>query len=153
MIHCSAGIGRSGTFIIVDTALTLIAQSQAQSKEGGGDGEDAGGGGGGCVRRVVDINGLALELRRYRMGLVQTREQLEFTWRTVVAALTEPRWAALLSPAGEDATPNTPPVFEREVGNQLISGANSRSVDCFDIDVPSSPIISGTASAPVSARC
>ena len=61
MIHCSAGIGRSGTFCIVDTALLLLERGQR-----------------------FDIKELVLEMRRYRMGLIQTAEQLRFSYLAII---------------------------------------------------------------------
>ena len=49
LVHCSAGIGRTGTFIAVDIAL------EQASKEG-----------------VVDIAGIINRLREQRMKMVQT---------------------------------------------------------------------------------
>lgn len=61
VIHCSAGIGRSGTFCIVDTALLLLEQGKR-----------------------VNVKELVLEMRRYRMGLVQTAEQLRFSYLSII---------------------------------------------------------------------
>ena len=61
MIHCSAGIGRSGTFCIVDTALLLLERGER-----------------------VNIKDLVLEMRRYRMGLIQTAEQLRFSYLAIM---------------------------------------------------------------------
>ena len=49
LVHCSAGVGRTGTFIAVDIAL------EQASKEG-----------------VVDIAGIINRLREQRMKMVQT---------------------------------------------------------------------------------
>ena len=49
LVHCSAGVGRTGTFIAVDIAL------EQASKEG-----------------VVDIAGIINKLREQRMQMVQT---------------------------------------------------------------------------------
>ena len=49
LVHCSAGVGRTGTFIAVDIAL------EQASKEG-----------------VVDIAGIINRLREQRMQMVQT---------------------------------------------------------------------------------
>ena len=49
LVHCSAGVGRTGTFIVVDIAL------EQASKEG-----------------VVDIAGIINRLREQRMKMVQT---------------------------------------------------------------------------------
>jgi len=61
VIHCSAGIGRSGTFCIVDTALLLLEQGKR-----------------------VNMKELVLEMRRYRMGLIQTAEQLRFSYLSII---------------------------------------------------------------------
>ena len=49
LVHCSAGVGRTGTFIAVDIAL------EQAKKEG-----------------VVDIGGIVNRLRQQRMKMVQT---------------------------------------------------------------------------------
>ena len=49
LVHCSAGVGRTGTFIAVDIAL------EQAKKEG-----------------VVDIAGIVNRLRKQRMKMVQT---------------------------------------------------------------------------------
>lgn len=63
VVHCSAGIGRSGTFCLVDTCLVLIA------KEGPGS---------------VVVKEILMELRNYRMGLIQTPDQLKFSYLAIV---------------------------------------------------------------------
>ncbi|RWS26228.1 tyrosine-protein phosphatase non-receptor type 2-like protein [Leptotrombidium deliense] len=63
IIHCSAGIGRSGTLCLVDTCLVLIEKS--------GDGSK------------VDVRNVLLEMRKYRMGLIQTPEQLRFSYMAI----------------------------------------------------------------------
>jgi len=67
IVHCSAGIGRSGTFCLVDSALETANQSQ--SVEG------------------MDPHGMLLAMRRYRCGLVQTAEQLRFANIAIVYGL------------------------------------------------------------------
>jgi hypothetical protein len=66
IVHCSAGIGRSGTFVVVDALLLLI---EAQPK-----------------RRwdAADVHNLLLGLRLCRMGLVQTFDQYRFCFQAVV---------------------------------------------------------------------
>lgn len=61
MIHCSAGIGRSGTFSLVDTCLVLMEK-----------GED------------VNVKQLLLNMRKYRMGLIQTPDQLRFSYMAII---------------------------------------------------------------------
>ncbi|KAL4234107.1 Tyrosine-protein phosphatase non-receptor type 2 [Mactra antiquata] len=64
VIHCSAGIGRSGTFCLVDSALVLVEKN--------GTLED------------IDIQSLLISMRSYRMGLIQTSEQLKFSYMAII---------------------------------------------------------------------
>ncbi|XP_067135573.1 tyrosine-protein phosphatase non-receptor type 2 [Centruroides vittatus] len=64
IVHCSAGIGRSGTFCLVDSCLVLIEES--------GDSNS------------VNIQEILLEMRRYRMGLIQTPDQLRFSYLAII---------------------------------------------------------------------
>ncbi|KAK7929109.1 hypothetical protein WMY93_005504 [Mugilogobius chulae] len=60
VVHCSAGIGRSGTFCLVDTCLQLMSIRRDPSS--------------------VRIRDVLLEMRRHRMGLIQTADQLRFSY-------------------------------------------------------------------------
>ncbi|XP_047434894.1 tyrosine-protein phosphatase non-receptor type 1 [Mugil cephalus] len=64
VVHCSAGIGRSGTFCLVDTCLLLMSLRKDPSS--------------------VRIRDVLLEMRRYRMGLIQTADQLRFSYLAVI---------------------------------------------------------------------
>ncbi|XP_053190579.1 tyrosine-protein phosphatase non-receptor type 2 [Scomber japonicus] len=64
VVHCSAGIGRSGTFSLVDTCLVLMDKRKDPSS--------------------VDIKGILLDMRKYRMGLIQTPDQLRFSYMAVL---------------------------------------------------------------------
>ncbi|XP_064803061.1 tyrosine-protein phosphatase non-receptor type 1-like isoform X2 [Oncorhynchus masou masou] len=64
VVHCSAGIGRSGTFSLVDTCLILMDKRKGSSS--------------------VDILRVLLDMREYRMGLIQTPDQLRFSYRAVL---------------------------------------------------------------------
>ncbi|XP_075069366.1 tyrosine-protein phosphatase non-receptor type 2 [Mixophyes fleayi] len=64
VVHCSAGIGRSGTFSLVDTCLILIEKREDPS--------------------TVDIKKVLLDMRQYRMGLIQTPGQLRFSYMAVI---------------------------------------------------------------------
>ncbi|KAG7475233.1 tyrosine-protein phosphatase non-receptor type 2 [Solea senegalensis] len=64
VVHCSAGIGRSGTFALVDTCLVLIDKRKNPSS--------------------VDIQKVLLDMREYRMGLIQTPDQLRFSYMAVI---------------------------------------------------------------------
>uniref|UniRef100_A0A914VUY4 protein-tyrosine-phosphatase n=1 Tax=Plectus sambesii TaxID=2011161 RepID=A0A914VUY4_9BILA len=112
VIHCSAGIGRSGTFVIVDAILVMV--------ENGSDPQS------------VNLCELVLELRKSRMGLIQTMEQLRFSWKAVVDAISEEKWRPLMKATScdrsESPTSNTRRL-DRGVANQLISGGHFVSVD------------------------
>lgn len=64
IVHCSAGIGRSGTFCLIDSILTMV-ENQG-STEG------------------IDIVSTLLEMRDYRMGLIQTPVQLRFSYMSII---------------------------------------------------------------------
>lgn len=64
VVHCSAGIGRSGTLALVDTCLILMDKRKDPSS--------------------VDIQKVLLDMREYRMGLIQTADQLRFSYMAVI---------------------------------------------------------------------
>ncbi|XP_036434637.1 tyrosine-protein phosphatase non-receptor type 1 [Colossoma macropomum] len=64
VVHCSAGIGRSGTFCLVDTCLLLMSLRKDPSS--------------------VRIKDVLLDMRQYRMGLIQTADQLRFSYLAVI---------------------------------------------------------------------
>ncbi|XP_029928442.1 tyrosine-protein phosphatase non-receptor type 2-like isoform X2 [Myripristis murdjan] len=64
VVHCSAGIGRSGTFSLVDTCLVLMDKRKDPSS--------------------VNIQKVLLDMREYRMGLIQTPDQLRFSYMAVI---------------------------------------------------------------------
>ncbi|WKX89540.1 hypothetical protein Q1695_008865 [Nippostrongylus brasiliensis] len=67
VIHCSAGIGRSGTFIVVDGVLRMIELGIAEAE--------------------ISLDKLLIDLRCQRFGLIQTSQQLMFSWHAIVDAL------------------------------------------------------------------
>ncbi|KAK6178132.1 hypothetical protein SNE40_012954 [Patella caerulea] len=64
VIHCSAGIGRSGTFCLVDSCLVQIERERSM--------------------KCVDIRSILIEMRSFRMGLIQTPDQLRFSYLAVI---------------------------------------------------------------------
>lgn len=62
IVHCSAGIGRSGTFCLVDCCLTMVERQQ----------------------KDVSVSDVLSELRSYRMGLIQTPDQLYFSYLAII---------------------------------------------------------------------
>ncbi|KAL5107420.1 Tyrosine-protein phosphatase non-receptor type 1 [Taenia crassiceps] len=64
IVHCSAGVGRSGTFVLIDIALAMI--EKLNSMEG------------------VDLPQLLIQLRQCRMGIIQTAQQLRYCYAAVI---------------------------------------------------------------------
>ncbi|XP_076992163.1 tyrosine-protein phosphatase non-receptor type 2 isoform X2 [Tamandua tetradactyla] len=107
VIHCSAGIGRSGTFSLVDTCLVLMEK-----------GDD------------INIKQILLNMRKYRMGLIQTPDQLRFSYMAILEGAKfikgdsniQKRWKELskedLSPAF-DLSP-TKIMTEKYNGNRIV---------------------------------
>ncbi|XP_065484287.1 tyrosine-protein phosphatase non-receptor type 2 isoform X1 [Caloenas nicobarica] len=111
VIHCSAGIGRSGTFSLVDTCLVLMEKKDPSS---------------------VDIKKVLLDMRRYRMGLIQTPDQLRFSYMAVIEgakyimgdSTIQKRWKELSkedqAPSSEQSPPHpTKIITEKYNGNSI----------------------------------
>ncbi|XP_032598680.1 tyrosine-protein phosphatase non-receptor type 61F isoform X2 [Drosophila grimshawi] len=64
VVHCSAGIGRSGTFCLVDCCLVLVDKY------------------GDC-----NVSNVLCELRSYRLGLIQTADQLDFSYQAIIEGI------------------------------------------------------------------
>ncbi|XP_075897324.1 tyrosine-protein phosphatase non-receptor type 2a isoform X1 [Nelusetta ayraudi] len=69
VVHCSAGIGRSGTLALVDTCLVLVRRERMDRRKDPSS---------------VDIKKVLLDMRQYRMGLIQTPDQLRFSYMAVI---------------------------------------------------------------------
>lgn len=63
VVHCSAGIGRTGTFCAVHTALFQLIQQPGT---------------------LINVPALVLALRRERPGMVQTKEQYVFCYMAIL---------------------------------------------------------------------
>ncbi|XP_077981562.1 receptor-type tyrosine-protein phosphatase epsilon-like [Glandiceps talaboti] len=63
VVHCSAGVGRTGTFITIDSMLEM---AEAEGK--------------------IDIFNFVYQARQDRMNFVQTLDQYEFTYKAVLEA-------------------------------------------------------------------
>ncbi|XP_074843590.1 tyrosine-protein phosphatase non-receptor type 2 isoform X2 [Carettochelys insculpta] len=110
VIHCSAGIGRSGTFSLVDTCLVLMEKEEPFS---------------------VDIKQVLLEMRRYRMGLIQTPDQLRFSYMAVIEgakfimgdSTIQKQWKELSkedqAPSSEQSPPHPTRTTENYNGNSV----------------------------------
>lgn len=74
VVHCSAGVGRTGTFcafdIIMDRLRSLPKGSTAAT-----------------VAAIVDVPATVLQLRQQRMGMVQTPQQYQFCYQCLVDEL------------------------------------------------------------------
>lgn len=79
IVHCSAGIGRTGTFIAVDKTLRWLWDAFSSPS---GEGRPAV-----CVE---DIRELVREIKNDRSRMVQTPEQYRFIYEAVLAGLK--RW-------------------------------------------------------------
>lgn len=91
--HCSAGIGRTGTFTVVDVIVTALLQK--------------------TTKNLPLIDDLILSMRRNRMQLVQTPAQLRFCWKAVVEFI---RKEEAVKEEAKDVVPSTNE-FSEKVGD------------------------------------
>jgi len=68
IVHCSAGIGRSGTFCLVDSCLVIAAKDH--NKLG-----------------LPTISSQLLHMRAQRKGLIQTEDQLKFSVSAIISGV------------------------------------------------------------------
>ncbi|KAK6626891.1 hypothetical protein RUM44_009368 [Polyplax serrata] len=66
VVHCSAGIGRSGTFCLVDSCLVMIQDMKLTN---------------------IVVKDILIEMRKYRMGLIQTWGQLRFSYLAIIKGI------------------------------------------------------------------
>lgn len=81
VVHCSAGIGRTGTFCSIDILRRRLAcLAAAAEARPGSVGSEA-------VHAALDLPALVHELRRQRCGMVQTLEQYAFVYQALYEEL------------------------------------------------------------------
>ena len=94
VVHCSAGIGRTGTFCAIDILLQRIHWLKLQVH---GSLQQ------GAIERAMDIAELVRALRKQRRGMVQTGDQYSFIFHAVMDEMEvyEQEYRELLEGTGE----------------------------------------------------
>ncbi|KAK3709779.1 hypothetical protein RRG08_028812 [Elysia crispata] len=64
IVHCSAGIGRSGTFCLVDSCLMIVEKKNSL--------------------QAINVREALIRMRSCRMGLIQTADQLRFSYLAIL---------------------------------------------------------------------
>jgi protein tyrosine phosphatase len=83
LVHCSAGIGRSGVFCVVDTAARRLFSAAKAAAGENTDGVSASSDAATtavalAAQKAVNVGEIVAELRKQRAGMVQTAEQFVF---------------------------------------------------------------------------
>lgn len=129
VVHCSAGIGRSGTFCLVDCALVIAEKEGVEN---------------------LNVQELLLEMRKDRMGLIQTPDQLRFSYQAIIEGVNrlDPNFVEedvqleedLYTDVGDDeAPPPLPPRAEsltRAPARPLPAIPTSESLGNFNLAAP-----------------
>ncbi|NXR02321.1 PTN2 phosphatase, partial [Sagittarius serpentarius] len=126
VVHCSAGIGRSGTFSLVDTCLVLMEKKDPFS---------------------VDIKKVLLDMRKYRMGLIQTPDQLRFSYMAVIEgakfimgdSTIQKRWKELSkedqAPSSEQSPPHPTKITTEKYNGTSIGLENKDQMEKINTDL------------------
>ncbi|XP_053791350.1 tyrosine-protein phosphatase non-receptor type 2 isoform X3 [Vidua chalybeata] len=126
VVHCSAGIGRSGTFSLVDTCLVLMEKKDPFS---------------------VDIKKVLLDMRKYRMGLIQTPDQLRFSYMAVIEgakfimgdSTIQKRWKELSkedqAPSSEQSPPHPTKITTEKYNGNSIGLENNDQMEKINTDL------------------
>jgi len=135
VVHCSAGIGRSGTFCLVDSLLMMLAMGL-------------------CTGDQAKVLEVLLDMRKARMGLIQTPDQLRFSYQAIIygshkiSALTNGKDPVESSSSSEEPSlneelPPAPPprtdsltrsMIESQLGEELGAGDEGSDTDVGEGD-------------------
>ena len=88
VVHCSAGVGRTGTFIAIDTLLQQIKEHHS-----------------------VDIYGFACEMRQHRNHMIQTEAQYVFVHKAILHVV-RPATFSIISKGNSTYHPLSPTLSE-----------------------------------------
>jgi len=79
VVHCSAGIGRTGVFVVLETLMEHCAFMMSQDNENG------------PIVPCIDVPRTLFELRKQRLGLVNNRSQYSFVYEFLNYAIENSR--------------------------------------------------------------